>query len=185
MRWLGLDPGEKRTGVAVSSPEATYAIPLRVLRHRVEGPALDDLRQLVEEYRADGLVIGLPLSLSGSPSQQTHVAVALARRIAAHFNVPLEIPDVARDLYPAEPTVPTGEHHLPEAGVHPRVLLWDERLSSWEAGRMVEPERAGRKGRPGERRALDAHAAAIILQSFLDSLALQQHDRSNGTTDQV
>lgn len=183
MRWLGLDPGEKRTGVAVSGPEATYAIPLRVLRHRSEGPALDDLRKLVEEYRADGLVIGLPLSLSGSPSQQTHAAVALARRIAEHFGVPLEMPDIARGLYPAEAGIPTGEHYHPEAGVHPRVLLWDERLSSWEAGRMVEPERVGRKARPGEKRALDAHAAAIILQSFLDILTREQHEQSDGTPD--
>ncbi|MCK9358056.1 MAG: Holliday junction resolvase RuvX [Dehalococcoidia bacterium] len=182
MRWLGLDPGEKRTGVAVSGPEATYAIPLRVLRHRAEGPALDDLRELVEQYRVDGLVIGLPLSLSGSPSQQTHAAVALARRIAAHFGVPLEMPDIARDLYPAEADTRTGEHHPPEVGVHPRVLLWDERLSSWEASRMVEPERGDRKARPGERRALDAHAAAIILQSFLDSLPREQHELSDGTT---
>ncbi len=179
MRWLGLDPGEKRTGVAVSSPEATYAVPLRILRHNAEGPALDELQRLVEEYRADGLIIGLPLSLSGSPSQQTHTAVALARRIAARFGVPLEMPDIARDLYSPEAGGPAVEDHPAEAGVHPRVLLWDERLSSWEAGRMVEPERPGRKGRAREKQALDAHAAAIILQSFLESLAREQHQQSN------
>lgn len=45
------------------------------------------------------------------------------------------------------------------------VVLWDERLSSFEAERLHQ-ESGRRKGR--ERKDLDARAAAVILQSYLD-----------------
>ncbi len=170
MRWLGLDPGEKRTGVAVSSPEGTYAIPVRVLRHRAEGPTVGDIERLVDEYRPDGVVIGLPLSMSGRPSEQTNTVVEFAHRVAEHFGVTPETPSSAQDIHPAE------------AGARLRIVLWDERLSSWEAGRLVDVEVTDRRRRSGQRPALDAHAAAVILQSFLDSLGVhgQQQGRTAG-----
>lgn len=46
------------------------------------------------------------------------------------------------------------------------VVLWDERLSTYEAERLKR-EAGRRKGR--DRKDLDAMAAAVILQSYLDS----------------
>jgi putative Holliday junction resolvase len=50
-------------------------------------------------------------------------------------------------------------------GLH--VVLWDERLTSWEANRLLR-EAPGRKGhrKPG----VDAVAATVLLQSYLDEL---------------
>ena len=47
------------------------------------------------------------------------------------------------------------------------VILWDERLTSWEANRLLR-EAPGKKGRrkPG----VDAMAATVLLQSYLDEL---------------
>jgi len=168
VRWLGLDPGQKRTGVALSSPDDTYAVPLRVLQHRASGPQLDVLGQLVEEFRVDGIIIGLPLSLSGSPSEQTHAVVDLARRIAAHFGVPLEMPNIAREFYADEAPVRDGERSPAATVIRPRIILWDERLSSWEAERVARPEASAGRRRSRAKPPLDAHAAAVILQSFLD-----------------
>jgi RNase H-fold protein (predicted Holliday junction resolvase) len=52
-----------------------------------------------------------------------------------------------------------------------RVLLWDERLSSWEAQRMTAARGAAGRKKAGRELLLDAHAAAVILQSFLDAHA--------------
>ncbi len=181
MRWLGLDPGEKRTGVAVSSPEGTYAIPVCVLRHRAGGPTVDDILKLVEEYRPGGLVIGLPLSMSGRPSEQTNAAVEFARGVALHFSVTLEMPPGARELCTAEERG-TGCDRAGRTAEHLRIVLWDERLSSWEAERLTEVEETDRKKRYGKKPAIDAHAAAVILQSFLDSLAREDRGK-RPTTD--
>jgi putative holliday junction resolvase len=49
-----------------------------------------------------------------------------------------------------------------------QVVLWDETLSTVEAAERLRA--AGRRGRDAKRD-IDMHAAAVILQSYLDSLA--------------
>lgn len=165
MRWICLDPGSKRTGVAVSSPENTFAIPVEVIEHGEFGPPLDELERLMREYLVEGIVLGLPVYMNGSASPQTAAALRLAQRIVAHFNTVLEAPFQAdTSNNPAEISLPSATGH---AGI--RVLLWDERLSSWEAERLTAGNDATTRKKARRRRVVDAHAAAVILQSFLDS----------------
>ncbi|NLZ43870.1 MAG: Holliday junction resolvase RuvX, partial [Clostridia bacterium] len=61
-RWMALDIGEKRIGVAVSDPSGTIAQGVEVITRT--GNQKKDLQRLVELFRAydcSGLVIGLPL----------------------------------------------------------------------------------------------------------------------------
>ena len=46
-----------------------------------------------------------------------------------------------------------------------KVILWDERLTSWEADRLLR-QVPGRKGR--RKQGIDALAATVLLQSYLD-----------------
>jgi len=162
MRWLCLDPGMKRTGVALSNPEGTFAVPLLVLTHGRSGPSIAEVAELVEEHRATGVVVGLPLSMDGTASEQTRFAVEVARSVAVQLGARLEVRGELGSII----GVP-DETESPDS-VASRVVLWDERLTTFEAKRM-----AGRETRPKGRRKqpqhLDAHAAAVILQSFLDS----------------
>jgi len=183
MRWLCLDLGEKRTGVALSSPEGTFAVPLLVVEHGVEGPSLGEIARLVQEHGAQGLVIGLPLSLSGNPSQQTWFALGVARRIASYLGASLALPESVSGQIESGATVEVeaGPRRAQE-GV--TIVLWDERLSTWDAGRLLPDESPRRRGQRRKPRRLDAHAAAVILQSYLDSLP-QGHSRGDpgpGTT---
>jgi len=164
-----VDLGEKRTGIAISNQEGTFAVPLLVLEHDAEGPSHSQFDALLAEYRVQGIVVGLPLSLSGSPSSQTHHTVQVASAIAVHIEASLEIPG---DMSAEYPELAAGDSVLPTStGQAPlRMVLWDERLSTWEARQLVQPTR-GRKRNPRSRpKNLDAHAATIILQSYLDSL---------------
>jgi len=64
-RLLGLDFGTKRVGVSVSDFEQRYAAPLAMIpRSSAKGDAVTLLR-LVEENMAVGLVVGLPVHMSG------------------------------------------------------------------------------------------------------------------------
>jgi len=162
MRWLCLDAGAKRTGVALSDPEGTFAVPLVVLTHARSGPSADEVADLVEGHRANGVVVGLPLSMDGTASEQTHFAIDVARRVAqrlgARLNVRQELDSLLGVTSEAEPA----------ADESMRVVLWDERLSTFEARRLVGTESRPR-GRRKKPQHLDAHAAAVILQSFLDA----------------
>jgi len=164
MRWLCLDPGMKRTGVALSDPEGTFAVPLIVLTHDRSGPSADEVADLVEDHRATGVVVGLPLSMDGTASEQTQFAIDVARSIAERLSARLEVREELRSLLglPDDTTPPD------EVGI--RVALWDERLTTFEAKRLVGTD-ARPKGRRKKTQHLDAHAAAVILQSFLDAQA--------------
>jgi putative holliday junction resolvase len=93
VRVLALDIGEKRIGVAVSDPSGTVASPLIVLDAAVvlgDGRGLTDL---VEEYEADLVVVGLPLSLDGTEGPQASSVRRAAARLAGFLRVPIEFAD--------------------------------------------------------------------------------------------
>jgi len=74
-RILGLDPGERRIGVALSDPLGMIASPHSVIDQREHDVAVE-LRRLVDEKEVTRIVIGLPVSLDG----QERVAAQRARR---------------------------------------------------------------------------------------------------------
>ena len=77
-RVLGLDPGERRIGVAVSDPTGTIASPVRYIdttRDTVD----ESLRELCEEWDVALIVVGLPINLDGSEG----ASAAMARRVGA------------------------------------------------------------------------------------------------------
>ena len=71
-RLLGLDPGTKRCGVAITDSEQRMAFPRQAL---AAGPdLLVNLAKLIEEEFVAGVVIGLPRALSGLETQSTRNA---------------------------------------------------------------------------------------------------------------
>ncbi len=69
MRVLGLDIGERRVGVAVSDPAGRVATPLKVLPAPLSAD-VSVLKRLLEDYEVDVVVVGLPLSMSGTEGPQ-------------------------------------------------------------------------------------------------------------------
>lgn len=62
---LGLDYGTKRIGVAVSTPDQSIASPLENYTRRNSAEDIAWMQRLVKEYAAVGLVVGLPVHMSG------------------------------------------------------------------------------------------------------------------------
>lgn len=182
MRWLCLDPGDRRTGVAVSSPEGSFAIPVTVLEHERGGPAPEMIEELLSEHDADALLVGLPLSMDGSITAQTNSALALTYRIAAYFDSqPATPPGI--DLPHPETGLRQRERRAARQGAPLRIQLWDERLSSWDARRAMEIGRAEKRAKRGRKPSLDAHAATVILQSFLSTRDGEPPPHRDSTTD--
>jgi len=76
-RILGLDPGERRIGVALSDAGGIIAQPHEVIEHADSLPGR--LQALIEEYAVGRIVVGLPVSLSGDEGP----AAAAARGFGA------------------------------------------------------------------------------------------------------
>lgn len=90
MRALGIDLGERRIGVAVSDAGGRVATPLMVIE-RSGSPARDhqQIAELVAEYEAEAVVVGMPLSLDGSSGPAARGAEDEARRLEAALSVPV------------------------------------------------------------------------------------------------
>ena len=92
MRVLALDIGERRVGVAVSDPAGRIALPVKGL----DAEALRDasvVSELAEEYGADRVLVGLPLSLDGTEGPQARRVRAIGERLAQGLRIPVEYAD--------------------------------------------------------------------------------------------
>jgi len=88
---LGLDPGERRIGVAVAVRGGSMALPLTVIE-RAEG-WLDALAALLAEHGATEVVVGLPLSLAGAEGAAAARARELAAEVGTRLGVPVHLVD--------------------------------------------------------------------------------------------
>lgn len=158
-RYMALDVGEARIGVAVSDFSGFLASPyttIHVARSQGEAQTFAEILRLIAETEAEALVIGLPVSLDGQLHAQAQRILSFAERLKPSISIPL--------------------------------IFWDERLSTVEASRLLAErnlDEGGRRGRDGgqgkggqgqrakrrrPRQEIDALAAAVILQEYLDSL---------------
>jgi putative Holliday junction resolvase len=68
MRFLGIDYGTKRIGVAIGDMETRLALPLLTLRVE-EGDVIPALCRLIKEEDVAGVVLGEPTTLAGERGQ--------------------------------------------------------------------------------------------------------------------
>ena len=138
-RYLGLDVGNRRIGVAVSDELGLTAQPVLTLERRRVAPGIsrDDLRslaRLARRFGVVGIVVGNPVHLSGDVSPQAARTQAFAALLGELTGLPIH--------------------------------LWDERLTTREAHQILYE--AGH-ARQKHRRVVDQVAATLILQSFLEA----------------
>jgi putative holliday junction resolvase len=141
-RFLGIDYGHRRIGLALSDPTGFLSRPWKTLARRgnrtevVSLLAAEVATLAAEDDGLAGVVLGYPRTLGGEPNDQTAVVTALAEVLRARIEVPL--------------------------------VLQDERLSSREAESLLARRLKNWRDR---KPLLDALSAAVILQDYLDSRA--------------
>lgn len=112
IRALGVDPGSKRIGLAVSDLSGTVASPLSVLqRSRSRQHDLHELARIARDEQADVIVFGLPLSMDGSEGKAAKAAIHEARKLATLVDVPVEMHDERL-------TTVTADRSMLEAGLN-------------------------------------------------------------------
>ncbi len=116
-KWLGLDFGLARIGVAVSDATGSFALPVTVIRTEksLEATAQKLSKELARYTDLKGIIIGLPLLLSGKESPMNITIREFGKHIEAAFKLP--------------------------------VTYWDERLSSLQADRLLQDRGMRRKER--------------------------------------
>jgi putative Holliday junction resolvase len=93
MRVLALDYGSARCGCAVSDPTGVLATPIEPVLAPRSRRGLARLGTLVRDLGVERVVVGLPLSLSGSDTAQTTETREFAELISDRLPVPVELYD--------------------------------------------------------------------------------------------
>ena len=88
-RLLGLDVGSKTIGLALSDTRLVIASPLETIRRRRFRDDMAALVALIERHGVGGLVVGLPLALSGGDSPRTQSVRQFARNLLAVRDMPV------------------------------------------------------------------------------------------------
>ena len=91
MRLLGLDPGGRRIGVAVSDELGLLARPLTVIERRSREADRARLASLIEQHRPAALVVGLPLLPSGEAGDQARYSERFAAWLGESFGLPVHL----------------------------------------------------------------------------------------------
>ena len=93
MRYLALDLGERRIGLAVGDDEAGVARALPSLQRRTREGDLEVLRRVIRDEGVQTLLIGLPLTLRGEEGPQAGRIREQAERLRTGLGLPLEFLD--------------------------------------------------------------------------------------------
>lgn len=131
---IGVDFGTARTGIAVSDALGISARPHGVVP--TDGGEVTAIVELVEEFGAHLVVVGLPRTLAGREGSAAEGARGLAERLTAALEVPVEFAD--------------------------------ERYTTARAEEIL---RATVRDRRERRTKVDAVAASVMLQGWLDARA--------------
>lgn len=100
-----LDFGERYVGVAITDVDGELALRYSVVDCN-EDDILDEVEAMVEEEDVSKIVVGVPRSLSGEESDQTHVSLAFIEDLRDRLpSMPIEEVDETFSTIEAERTV--------------------------------------------------------------------------------
>ncbi len=90
---FGLDVGTKTVGIATSDLTRFVATPVITLRRQKFTLDVAELKKLIADRRAVGLVIGLPLNMDGSEGPRAQSTRQFAQNCAGHIDLPITLWD--------------------------------------------------------------------------------------------
>lgn len=100
MRYLAIDYGTKRTGLAICDSGETIVSPLTVIEGQKE--LLKKIAKVVERENVEAIVLGLPLNMTGSESAQTKLVLKFAGQLKDHLDIPVHLQDERLSSFGAE-----------------------------------------------------------------------------------
>lgn len=139
MDFIGIDYGSKSVGLSWGSDDLQVAVPLKSLPLEPIEQFFAQLKQIVFEKGCQGFVIGFPLHLDGTIGKRAQEVNVFAEKLRNVFQLP--------------------------------IYFQDERFSTQSAEGLMgfSVKKTAQKTKKAKQKGIiDAQAAAIILQDFLD-----------------
>ena len=81
-RLIGIDPGGKRIGIAISDENKIVATPYTTIIKENYRDLVLQIRKIIDEYNIDGIVIGNPINMDGTEGPSSQSAKDLAKNLS-------------------------------------------------------------------------------------------------------
>src|SRR5687768_9576188 len=102
MRYLAIDLGEKRTGLAVGSDVTGIVSPAGIITTTSDSERMRQIAEAIAEHGVDELVLGLPLNMDGTEGPAAQRVQALKGFIEQRHGIPVQLMDERLSSFDAE-----------------------------------------------------------------------------------
>ncbi len=118
MRYLAIDLGDKRTGLAVGDDETGLATPAVTLPVTLGAALVEAIVRMIREHEVDTLVLGLPLNADGSEGQRARRTRQFGVSLQDATDMPIYYQDERLTTYAANQRLAgTGRTHKQKKAV--------------------------------------------------------------------
>ena len=107
MRYLAIDYGSRRTGLAICDALETIASPLTVLHGQKD--LIGRIAKIVASEGVGGIVLGLPLNMDDSEGPQAKLVRAFARKLEGQISLPIHFQDERLSSFAAKEKLDRAE----------------------------------------------------------------------------
>jgi len=161
-RLVGVDYGTVRIGVAICDPMRILVSPLEIRLVSDPERDADYFRQLALRERIDGWIVGLPVHCDGGESQKSVEARKFARWLGRETSLPVRLFDERFTTSAAQDRVRSA-----------RFAGGGDGGMAGGKGRSAKGKRGKQGGKRSRERLVDAVAAQVLLESFLEAQRYQ------------
>ena len=88
-RLLGIDPGKKRVGIAISDENKLVSTPLKTILKKNNTNVINDILEIIKENNIKGIVVGNPINMDGSKGASSQSAKDFAKNLSNNISIPI------------------------------------------------------------------------------------------------
>jgi len=109
MRYLAIDHGIKRTGLAICDEGESISSPLAVLHGLSDEQIVKKIVEIIERENIEGLVLGMPYNMDGTEGGQAKVVNKFAERLKKNTELPVNFQDERLSSFAAKEKLSPAE----------------------------------------------------------------------------
>ena len=92
-RLMGIDPGGKRIGIAISDENKIVATPYTTIIKYKYSDFLKEIKKIVDENQIKGIVVGNPINMDGTIGKSSQSATDFSKNLSKNITIPIAMWD--------------------------------------------------------------------------------------------
>jgi len=92
-RFLAIDFGEKRVGLALSDPMKIIAKPFKTIFYSNQNDLINKIALIIKDEKIEKIILGLPKGLKGNNTSQTNIVIEFYNYIKNKIDTPIVMED--------------------------------------------------------------------------------------------